>query len=128
MPMIIRPTGQGKAVKVIGPCQVHGIMDAEAVLGPVPAPWKIEFYRDSMGVAVHHFRNSETDQLTIRDPRLGCLPKEWKCIERDRTIDDPRWFNCFVNKVSGETTNADPRMREDELRKHGIIIQRFEIV
>jgi hypothetical protein len=88
----------------------------------------VEFYRDDMGVAVHHFRNIKTGQLTTEDPRLGCLPDGWERIKRDRTVNDPRWFDCFVNKVSKETLNADPRMREGELEERGITLQRFEIV
>ncbi|KAI0192103.1 heterokaryon incompatibility protein-domain-containing protein [Xylaria flabelliformis] len=128
VPMIVRPSQSGDGFKIIGPCQLHGIMDGEAILGDVPDPWKVEFYRDDMGVSVPHFRNTETDQLTTEDPRLGPLPDGWERVKRDRRVNDPRWFDCFVNKVSGETLNADPRMREGELKERGITLKNFKIV
>jgi hypothetical protein len=51
-------------------------MDGEAILGPLPHPWVVEFYRDGMGVAVLHFRNKATAELTTEDPRLSCIPEE----------------------------------------------------
>lgn len=130
MPMIVRRAEPGgRSFKIVGPCLLHGVMDGEAILGVLPHPWTVEFYRDGMGVAVRHFRNVETGQLTTEDPRLGGrLPDGWERVRRDRTVDDPRWFGCFVNKVSKETLNADPRMREGELEERGIALQRFEIV
>ncbi|RYC62188.1 hypothetical protein CHU98_g4025 [Xylaria longipes] len=85
MPMIVRPAESGNGFKIIGPCQLHGTMDGEAILGVLPHPWIVEFYRYDMGVAVHHFRNIKTGQLTTEDPRLGCLPDEWEQIKRDCT-------------------------------------------
>jgi hypothetical protein len=126
--MIVRPTGSGNRFKIIGPCQVHGLMDGEALIGALPHPWAMVFYRDSMGVSVQHFSNKETGELTTKDPRLGNLPEGWERVERDRTVDDPRWFTWFANKVTGETVNADPRMREDELGQRGVKLRRFEIV
>ncbi|KAI1741583.1 heterokaryon incompatibility protein-domain-containing protein [Xylaria scruposa] len=129
MPMIVRPARSGgDGFKIIGPCQLPGIMDGEAILGDLPDPWKVEFYRDDMGVSVHHFRNAETGRLTTEDPRLGPLPDGWERVKRDRRVSDPRWFDCFVNKVSGETLNADPRMRDGELKERGIALKNFKIV
>ncbi|KAI0973430.1 heterokaryon incompatibility protein-domain-containing protein [Xylaria arbuscula] len=128
MPMIVRRAESGHSFRIMGPCHVHGIMDGEAILGVLPHPWTVEFYRDDMGVSVQHFRNRETGQLTTDDPRLNRLPDFWERIQRDRTVDDPRWFSCFVNKASKEFMNADPRMRESGLRERGIILQSFEIV
>ncbi|KAI1079341.1 heterokaryon incompatibility protein-domain-containing protein [Whalleya microplaca] len=128
MPMILRPVSSGNGFRIVGPCLVHGIMDGEAILGALPHTWIVEFYRDGMGVAVLHFRNKKTGELTTRDPRLGSVPDEWEQIERDRTVDDPRWFTCFRNKVSGETINADPRMQEKGLEKRGVRFQSFELI
>ncbi|KAI0007217.1 heterokaryon incompatibility protein-domain-containing protein [Xylariaceae sp. FL0662B] len=128
MPMVCRPASSGNGFKIIGPCLVHGIMDGEAILGALPHPWIAEFYRDAMGVAVLHFRNKITGELTASDPRLGSLPAEWEHIERDRAVDDPRWFTCFRHKVSGETINVDPRMLEEELEKRGVRFRHFELI
>ncbi|XXG99288.1 Thiosulfate sulfurtransferase rdl2, mitochondrial [Hypoxylon texense] len=128
MPMVVRPAESGHGFKVMGPCLLHGAMDGEAVLGALPRPWRVEFYRDGMGVAVPHFRDAATGRLAAEDPRLGPLPDGWERARRDRTVDDPRWFDCFVHAGSGETLNADPRMREGELAKRGVLLRRFDLV
>ncbi|KAI1348743.1 hypothetical protein F5Y01DRAFT_291505 [Xylaria sp. FL0043] len=127
IPMLLRPLPSGSGYKAIGPTQTHGIMDGEAILGDLPRPWKVEFYRDNIGVSVLHFRNEETDNLTRNDPRLGPLPDQWERIERDRTPHDSRIFSEFRHKVTGEVMNSDPRMMGDELEKRGVDLQTFEI-
>lgn len=128
MPMILRPTSAGEVFEIIGPCLVHGIMDTEALLGPLPKPWIVEFYRDNLGYARLHFRNTETKDLTVEDPRLGPLMPEWKRFDQDRMPDDPRWFAYFKNNTTGEVMNSDPRMLPGELKKRGIKLETFYLV
>ena len=128
MPMILRPTFTGEGFKIIGPCLIHGLMDAEALLGPLPKPWIVEFYRDNLGYARLHFRNTETKDLTVEDPRLGPLTPEWERFDQDRTLDDPRWFAYYRNKATGEIMNSDPRMLPEELKKRNVNLEMFCLV
>ena len=123
--MILRPTSAGEVFEIIGPCLVHGIMDAEALLGLLPKPWIVEFYRDNLGYARLHFRNTETKDLTVEDPRLGPLTPEWERFDQGRMPDDPRWFAYFKNKATGEVMNSDPRMLPEELKKRGVKLETF---
>jgi hypothetical protein len=94
--------------KVVGPSLCYGMMDGEALLGPLPENWIVEFYRDRLGYAAVHYRNKSTNVLTVEDPRLGVLPPEWERITRERTVNDPRWFSWFRNTTTGQMIIADP--------------------
>ncbi|KAI1324202.1 heterokaryon incompatibility protein-domain-containing protein [Xylariaceae sp. FL0255] len=126
-PIILRTLSSGDGYRIIGPTQTHGISDGEAILGDLPKPWKVEFYRDNMGVSVLHFRNEETGELTTDDPRLEPLSGKWEQIERDRTPHDPRFFVNITHKDTGEYMNSDPRMSEVELERRGVNLRIFEI-
>lgn len=126
--MILRPTASSIGFEIIGPCLVHGLMDAEALLGTLPNPWIVELYRDNLGYARLHFRNTDTKELTVEDPRLDPVSPEWERFEHDRTQDDPRWFAYYRNKVTGEVMNSDPRMLPDELRNRGVNLEMFCLV
>jgi hypothetical protein len=67
-PIILRPC-ENHTYLVIGEAYCHGIMTAEALLGPLPTPF--EFIS-----RLHHhaFMNRNTGSFQPEDPRLGQLP------------------------------------------------------
>ncbi|PSN63102.1 HET-domain-containing protein [Corynespora cassiicola Philippines] len=129
MPLILRPLNPPeKGHVVIGPCMIEGLMDAEAFLGPLEDPWKIEFDRDNTGQLCPSFRNTETDNKTIFDPRLGPLQSDWEFLDMERKDNDPTYFMHYRNKQTGKVVNYDPRMTPERLKERGVDIQTIRIV
>lgn len=67
LPTILRPTKSGEFL-VVGSYFVHGMMDGEMFLGPLPNGWRIELYRrKDSGYSTHFIK--PTGELTLDDPR-----------------------------------------------------------
>ncbi|KAF2649712.1 HET-domain-containing protein [Lophiostoma macrostomum CBS 122681] len=126
MPMLLRPCATGD-FRVVAPCFVHGIMDAESLLGPLPKPW-ISQLQIVDACDVLHFFNVDTNELLLEDPRLPPLPSGWEETGRKPTSDDPRYFKEFHNRDTGRVINSDPRMMPDALRARGVVIRAFRLV
>lgn len=132
-PMVLRPTATGDFL-VVGHCFVHGLMDAEGILGPLPAGWeaRISYLDDQVAnerVATH-FHNKVTDELSAEDPRLPPLEPCWERMQTKRTQDDPPCsvFKWFRNRETGETINSDPRLLPDALKKSGVPLETVRLV
>jgi hypothetical protein len=67
-PIILRPC-QNHTYLVIGEAYCHGVMTAEALLGPLPAPFEFVSRRGHPT-----FMKSDTGSFQPEDPRLGQLP------------------------------------------------------
>ncbi|KAI9646426.1 hypothetical protein NHQ30_004418 [Ciborinia camelliae] len=127
LPMILRPTPSGEFL-VVGSYFIHGLMDGEAILGPVPSTCKVELYRrKDSGYSTHFVKAS--NKTTLDDPRLPPLPSEWIEINRD---DGPcPWpirRSSFKNVVTGESMDSDPRMLPEALMERGVKLQQFRLV
>jgi hypothetical protein len=68
------------------------------------------------------------DEETIHDPWLGPLPPEWECFPRERTNNDPKIYEGFRNKVTGEVMNSDPRKLPEALEARGVKLETFHLV
>ena len=132
--MLLRPYPHSLADRfiVVGPCYVHGLMDSEALLGPLPEPWSIQL---AQGYVVQIFRNSTTGVLAWDDPRLDPLPpEEWERVKVDefrgvkRTRDDPILVQYFRNKRTGRVIDSDPRLLPSSLGKRGVKLSAFRLV
>ncbi|KAK6606664.1 hypothetical protein H4I95_04313 [Botrytis cinerea] len=124
LPIVLRPTKSGEFL-VVGSYFIHGLMDGEALLGPIPSPWKTELYRrKDSGYSTHFVKPNEK---TLDDPRLPPLPFEWVEVNRD----DGPWpigKYHFRNTVTGESMDSDPRMLPDALVKRGVNLQKFRLI
>ncbi|TGO44710.1 hypothetical protein BCON_0472g00060 [Botryotinia convoluta] len=124
LPMVLRPTPSGDFL-VVGSYFIHGLMDGEALLGPIPSLWKIELYRrKDSGYSTHFVKPNEK---TLDDPRLPLLPYEWAEVNRD----DGPWpigKYYFQNIVTGETMDSDPMMLPEALMKRGIKLRKFRLI
>lgn len=93
-PVLLRPNNtedpntSSVSFKVVGPTYTHGLMEGQAILGPIPAPWKMviqnpdKLQSSFSAVAVDPtFRNSDTGEDIRQDPRLGPLPSDWEQID-----------------------------------------------
>jgi len=121
--MVLRPTSEGN-FKVIGPCFIFGLMEGEALLGEIPAPWTVQY----LGLFDRNFLNKETQEIITQDPRLASLPSEWESVDVTRTNDEPIHFAYFRNKLTGELMNSDPRILPEALEKKGIKLETFSLV
>jgi hypothetical protein len=112
----------------VGISSLHGFTDGEALLEPLPSPWKVRIKLGSNGYDKIYFINSLTGESTHEDPRLEALPSHWEELEAVRTPDDPLLFGRFRNKLTGEVRNSDPRLLPEALEKRGVKIETFELV
>lgn len=110
---------------------MHGLMDGESLLGPLPAPWQIRMPDWTWGN--HHepepcYWNEDTKKLSREDPRLGDLPEEWERINVEKKYGDPLLFAPHKNRVTGEVINSDPRLLPEALAARGVKLRTFRLV
>ncbi|RYP71140.1 hypothetical protein DL769_004751 [Monosporascus sp. CRB-8-3] len=120
VPTVLRPI-PGKGFAVIGQSYVHGIMEGEALLGPLPSPWVVKVRADSDGKYRPRYVNMDLNIEARDDPRLvnTPMPPEWERIEHTWNRDDPLNVVKLRNRLTTEETNADPRMLPAALRARG---------
>lgn len=126
-PVILRPTSN-EQYTVIGDCYVHGLSGGEALLGAMPAPWKVTYPNDETANYQIEFYNTETGETSKEDQRLGPIPDPWVRIPYDREPHDPYYFDKFKNTATGEVINSDPRMFPDALKARGVELRKFHLV
>lgn len=124
-PIILRPAGN-EQYQVIGCCYVHGLMDGEALLGPIPDNLHVEYRTPKavdgqVGIDKPFFVNTKAWTMTDRDPRLWNLPPRWSWYYNE--FDELRF-----RKYHEKSTSKDPRFSSEELEKHGVKIQVFPLV
>jgi hypothetical protein len=124
-PVALRPAGNDQ-FRVIGCCYVPGLMDGEALLGPLPKSQVVQYQTVILaegkigGVGVF-FIDRETKLKTQEDPRLWELPARWTSYYDERG-------QLRFKKAGGGSTSRDPRLTSEELKKHGVEMQTFRLV
>ncbi|KAI1280101.1 heterokaryon incompatibility protein-domain-containing protein [Xylaria sp. FL0933] len=115
---------------LVGVCYLHGISDGDALLGPLPKPWRVQRFLDASGqFGICRVFNEETKTLQDEDPRLEPLGSEWERLEgRPRTAEDPQVFQEFRHRVTGEVRKSDPRLSPDALRRRGVSLEIFSLI
>ena len=111
--VLLRPQEDG-TFKVVGPAYIHGLNDAEGLLGELPGGWEITIQRPG---DVWRFRNLETGVVSPMDPRLCPLPEGWSMTS-----------DGGFRHESGKLSPIDPRCEEEGLRKLGVQLKEFQIV
>ncbi|KAL8756673.1 MAG: hypothetical protein Q9184_004426 [Pyrenodesmia sp. 2 TL-2023] len=127
-PMVLRPTDDGHYT-VVGECYVHGLMEGEGLLGPLPAHWeRIRRYNENTGRDYEVFVDREREIYHIEDPRLGPLPKDW--YREEHPMDHVyTLFRHQTKEVVGFTSDeCDPRMLPEFLRERGVKLQEFALI
>ncbi|RYP74485.1 hypothetical protein DL771_002959 [Monosporascus sp. 5C6A] len=129
VPLVLRSTPGGE-YEVIGDCYVHGIMDGEAVLGPLEYPWITRAEPESDGRRRPEYFNTVTRYPTRGDPRLESIPipPEWEPIAWERTRADPYHCRKFRNMNSQEIINSDPRLFPEALTERGVPLKTITLV
>jgi hypothetical protein len=122
--LVLRPTNDNK-FQVVGEAYYSGMMEGEALLGPLPDGIE-EIRRYSLSAQKWHVvyfdRNNNT--VSVVDPRLGDMPPNWK-IESDPEDEVREWF---VNEETGKRTRNDPRRTLELLKKRGVDLQVFDLI
>ncbi|KAL8959728.1 MAG: hypothetical protein Q9193_003453 [Seirophora villosa] len=123
-PMVLRPTNDGSFL-VIGECYVNGLMEGEALLGPLPSNWRgvLRFHEETKRDR-YMFEDHDQGVWQVEDPRLGPLPKGWHEEEHPKQ----HLYARFRNETKNATTRFDPRMRPSSLRERGVELQDFNLV
>lgn len=126
--MLLRPIDESnKTFHLVGICFVPGLMDGESLLGPLPDNWKLQMIFKN-GSYVPTYINTSTVNIQSQDPRLQPLGPNWVEITRERTQDDPYFFQWFQNEQSSQIMNSDPRLLPDALKERGILLEHFKLV
>jgi hypothetical protein len=146
-PVLLRPTLENN-FEVIGDFFVHGIVEAESLLGPIPLPWRSFSFNNESGfgepwyhifdkreldVILHHSPDSrgiiKAKYPSREDPRLGSLPPNWERVDDyKKKSDNPILLAVFRNTETGEIMKSDPRMLPEALVACGVKLQQFRFV
>lgn len=113
--MLLRPEDTS-TFSVVGECYIHGLMDGEAFLGPLPRNWKrvMRTDRDSQSLWETSV-DRDAGLLQIEDPRLGPLPSGWRIIGHSLE----HLYCKYQEEATGTASMFDPRMLPDDLRDSG---------
>ncbi|KAI0168960.1 HET-domain-containing protein [Hypoxylon sp. FL1284] len=129
VPLLLRrtPTGQ---YQVVSDCYVHGIMDGEALLGPLPPSWKVQIGHDADGSARPYYVHAASGRRTAEDPRLAGVPvpAEWEPVAWERARTDPDSCRKFRSRGTGRVVNADPRLFPEALAARGVRLETITLV
>ncbi|KAG4436059.1 hypothetical protein IFR05_008449 [Cadophora sp. M221] len=110
--------------KIVGEAYCHGIMQGEAILGPLPGLFDAVLqFNDSSGRYEWVHIDRGTGRMETNDPRLGELSKEWT-----RTRQEGSMHYVFLNAETGESTGRDPRLNPDALRARGVELEVFDLI
>ena len=121
-PMVLREKEDGNYL-VLGECYVHGLMNGEAFLGPLPDGWQQVFrYDEKTERKADVFCDRRCGTYQFEDPRLGDLPEGWS------TMVHPLQYLLFINEAQDLKIRFDPRMSSQHLRERGLELQRFHLV
>ncbi|KAL9018203.1 MAG: hypothetical protein Q9185_004476 [Variospora sp. 1 TL-2023] len=123
-PMVLRPTDDGSFL-VVGECYVQGLMDGEALLGPLPSNWRrvSRFYEETK-TSWDAFNDRDRGIWQVEDPRLGPLPEGWCEQEHPKQ----HLYARFRDKTTDVVDWHDPRLLPSSLRDRGVELQEFNLV
>jgi hypothetical protein len=107
---------------------MHGLSDAEPLLGPLRDPWRFQVKVGGTGGRAYYFHNPVTNEDRMLDPRLEPLPSEWEPCEAEESSDEAERVAWFRNKDTGETLNSDPRMLPEALESRGVDVRKIQLV
>lgn len=116
-PMVLRKDAFSEHF-VVGESYVQGLMDAESILGPLPAEWHSALDINDAGEVFPVYWETRKDSITSQDPRMGQLPNGWNNHSERR----------YWNSLTGETSRSDPRLTSKALKDRGVDLKTFHLV
>lgn len=129
-PILLRstyPEGQSEMYRYIGPLYVHGLMEAQALLGALPFHWDLIIDRvgSKRGFL---FLNQQTKEKVLEDPRLGPLPVDWEAVEKEDEANLEFYVQHYRNKITDEMINSDPRLVTEALKARGVDVTTITLI
>lgn len=123
-PMVLRPTNDGSFL-VVGECYIQGLVDGEALLGPLPSNWRLASrFDEETKTWWKMFEDHDQGVWQVEDPRLGPLPKGWYEVEHP----EQHLYAKFRDETKDAATIFDPRMLPSSLCERGVELQDFNLV
>jgi hypothetical protein len=129
-PILLRPAlsiDQSTCYNHLGPTYVHGLMEGQALLGPIPHPWKL-IIKNADPLGSFSFLHHQTDEMTAHDPRLDLLPQDWQEVEEESDARLAFHTQHYKNKTTGEIINSDPRLLPEALEARGVHLETITLV
>lgn len=123
-PMLLHSASE--QYQVLGASYVHGLMEGQALLGPLPKHWTMiveSFYPIDFA-----FRNTETKEITVIDPRLVALPEEWERVEVEDETHSNYALRHYRHRHTAEVLDSDPRLLPDALRARGVKLETIILI
>jgi hypothetical protein len=131
-PIILRLTRDGQQYGIVGVCTyIHGLMDAEALLGSLPAGFSFQLRQDSRSLDIAGYLNTDTQEWSSaeNDPRLGPRPDGWELLPTSVwAAPEATTYQEWRNRTTGEIITSDPRILPDALKERGIELEDFDLV
>ena len=111
---------------IVGGCYVHDVAGDSALLSSLPDDFQlIERVNSRTGGQSMAFRNMQTNEIQIQDPRITePLPAGWEVVKHV----DESYYQLFRNKEQNLYTWHDPRLTPDALRARGVKLKTFNLV
>ena len=106
--------------EIVGGCYIHGFMEGEALLGPLPPGWHHVWSHGPKVKPRMIFLNRTTGERRLDDPRLGELPKNWHFVS-----DVEGSSAGFTHQADGSLSPWDPRISPEALRARGVNLTEF---
>ena len=125
-PLILRPNATDGTFTVLGQAYIQGLMDSEALLGPLPHGWRVQ-ERETERYSVYEFVNPEDGEAVLEDPRLGDLPAEWQQVELYPDLEDPSKRGQWVHRQTGQVMCTDPRLLPHALEARGVDLRTIRL-
>ncbi len=121
-PVLLRPVSQQDGCySLVGSCYVHGLMDSEALLGPLPKSWNTEWRLKNDGQYSYWYVNKASGEATRQDPRLGSDAK----IRRVRIEGVGMRYEDLVTR---DVVKGNPRLNRRELVERGCDVRMFDLL
>jgi hypothetical protein len=113
--------------RFLGPAYVHGLMEGQALLGPLPDSWDL-IIDHRIKKSRFSFHHRQTDAVALEDPRLEALPSEWEEVDKEDEARLRFHVQHHRNKVTGEIINSDPRLLPEALEVRGVKLDTFVMI
>ncbi|KAF1922013.1 heterokaryon incompatibility protein-domain-containing protein [Ampelomyces quisqualis] len=129
-PIVLRSSytaGDLTLKRFMRPVYIHGLMEGQALLGPLPDSWDLIIdHRIKKSRFSYYHRQS--GGVALKDPRLEDLPSGWQEVDKEDEARLRFHVQHHRNKVTGEFINSDPRLLPEALEARGVQLNTFVLI
>jgi hypothetical protein len=123
--ILLRPKRDG-TFAVVGEAYLQDLKDSQALLGPLPKGWKVQYGRVDKKSRCFYV-NTSTGTKTFADPRLPPLV-DWEPLKTIQEGVTSELAVQFQHKETREIIDFDPRLEWPALEKIGVALEDFRLV